>query len=466
MEEIVLKNPKIIKFFHEHEDMDPDITILYFIEFLEKLGDNISEKMTLVINTQILSSVLELKQKNQAIYDNINKINTDITNSLCIKMHDIKKEYIEDIKMVIASNTNEKIASILEKNNSLLIDKTALVLNNIIPKSNQLLHNHIDEQIKTFQRTISEDTSKVLKSLDKENIDLKEYFSLFEQKFGVMFQNIVSPINTNIQTQDKLCTELSDFLNKYRLNSSYKGQAGETQLCMVLNKMFPTAEIINTTGQKASGDFLLKRDNKPNIIFENKDYEENVYIDEIRKFIRDIETQNTHGIFLSQKSGIASRSNYQIEFHKGNILVFIHNVEYSKEKIQIAVDIIDNLSVKLNEVSSDEETNNISNDILEEINKEYQNFAIQKDNLIGILKESNKKSLLQVEELKFPTLDHYLSNKFASTANVTKLTNRFKCDMCNFTTNTLKSLSAHKRAHKSITQEPKNIVLDINLKNK
>ena len=144
-------------------------------------------------------------------------------------------------------------------------------------------------------------------------------------------------------------------MNKYSLNSSYKGQAAENQLFIVLNSMFPTGEIINTTGQKSSGDFLLKRDNKPDIIFENKDYLNNVYIGEIRKFIIDIETQNKHGIFLSQKSGIASRANYQIEFHKGNILVFLHNVEYSKEKIQIAVDIIDNLSVKLEELIQDDD---------------------------------------------------------------------------------------------------------------
>lgn len=454
MEQIIITNPKIIKYFKEHNDIDPDIVFLYFIEFLEKLGDNISEKMTSTINSQILSSILELQQKNQLIYENLNKISTDITNSLFIKMHDIKKEYIEDLKMIISTNTNDKILSILEKNNSLLIDKTTILFNDIVPKTNQTLHNHFEEQIRLFQRTITDDITKILKLLDKD-MELKEYFNIFEQKFGIMLQNIVTPITTNINSQDKLHTELSNFLNKYSLNSSYKGQAGENQLFAVLNSMFPSGEIINTTGQKSSGDFILKRTNKPDIIFENKDYTNNVYIDEIRKFIIDIETQNKHGIFLSQKSGIASRANYQIEFHKGNILVFIHHVEYSKEKIQIAVDIIDNLSIKLGELTQDADTNIINNDTLEEINKEYQNFAIQKDTLISILKESNKKSLAQVEELKFPNLDRYLSNKFASTANITKVNIQFKCDICDFTTNKVKSLSAHKRSHKTQSSSEK-----------
>jgi hypothetical protein len=93
------------------------------------------------------------------------------------------------------------------------------------------------------------------------------------------------------------------------------------------------------------------------------------------KFIYDSENIKTHGIFLSQQSGIAGKSNYQIDYHKGYILVYIHNVDYSKEKIQIAVDIIDNLSMKIEEFTEGEDIN-ISKDILEDINNEYQDLIL------------------------------------------------------------------------------------------
>jgi len=445
METITLTNPKIIKYFKQHKDIEPDVAVLFFVELLEKFGENLADKMSSSINSQILSNILELKMNNQSLHENINKINTDITNTLYIKMLEIKKEYMEDVKTVVSTNSNDKIMPFLEKNNSQLIDKTTLLLTDMIPKTNHTFYSALGEHIKTFQKSL--DKSLQLKEKD---IDLKEYFNIFEQKFAIMLQNVMNPINAHSQTQDKLFGELNEFLNKYRLNSTFKGAQGENQLFLTLTQMFPSGEIINTTGQKASGDFLLKREQKPNILFENKDYDANVYIEEIRKFIRDIETQNMHGIFLSQRSGIASRSNYQIEFHNGCILVFVHNVEYSKEKIQIAVDMIDSLSVKMQEFSIEDEGNTISKEILEEINKEYQNFAVHKDNLIGILKDANKKSLAHIEDFKFPTLDKYLSNKFASTANVTRLSNQYTCDICNvFTTNTIKSLSAHKRAHKT-----------------
>jgi glutamate-5-semialdehyde dehydrogenase len=106
--------------------------------------------------------------------------------------------------------------------------------------------------------------------------------------------------------------------------------------------MFPNAEVMNTSGQKASGDFIMKRIDRPSILFENKEYDYNIPKDEIAKFIRDVDSQDVNGIFISQNSGITFKQNFQIDVHKGNILVYIQNCEYSTDKIKMAVDIIDN----------------------------------------------------------------------------------------------------------------------------
>lgn len=76
-------------------------------------------------------------------------------------------------------------------------------------------------------------------------------------------------------------------------------------------------------------------------MFENKVYETNVKLEEIQKFIRDVEEIKTNAIFLSQNSGITRKKNFQVDIHKGLIMIYIHNVQYSPEKIQIAIDIIE-----------------------------------------------------------------------------------------------------------------------------
>lgn len=474
---ITITNNKIIKYFNEHKEIDPENSFLLFIEILEKFGDNIFENMSSSLNKQILEGLNENTRALTNLQENVNKMNKEITSSLFIKMIEIKKEYLEDTKSIILTNSNEKIATLLEKSNTQLIDKTNMLLNDIVPKSNEANFSHLNEKINNFHTLLKEETEKISqKASDNGQNNTKQYFDTFETNFNhilsTFYTNLQHPlhmyINTseeriskninnitdltkeNMITQTKLYTEMNDFLNKYKV-SNYKGSFNENQLKLLLNTMFPTGEIINTTGQKSSGDFILKRPHKENIMFENKDYFENVYNSEITKFIFDAENIKSHSIFLSQHSGISGKSNYQIDHHKGNILIYVHNVDYSREKIQLAVDIIDNLSLKLEEFKGEDNDTHINKEILESINIEYQDFALKKDSLIGLTKEFSKKSLIQIEEMKFPSLENYLSNHFASALkNSTKLNNQYVCDICQkYVCSTKKSLSAHQRGCKN-----------------
>jgi hypothetical protein len=226
--------------------------------------------------------------------------------------------------------------------------------------------------------------------------------------------------------------------------------------------MYPSAEIINSSGVKACGDFMMKRENKPNIMFENKVYETNVKLEEIQKFIRDVEEIKTHAIFLSQNSGITRKKNFQVDIHKGLIMIYIHNVQYSPEKIQIAIDIIENLADRIEELDIEEEHENIiSKSLLDEINQEYLSFNKQKDEIILMSKDYQKKLIGQLENLKMNALNKYLSTKYSSHEKT-----GFTCEYCNiFTAPTKKSLSAHVRACKKnheITVDTSNLQINTN----
>jgi hypothetical protein len=470
MDSITITNTKIINYFNEH-NIDPEYTILFFVDILEKLGDNMIDNINTSINKKILDELNENNKMLKTINDSISKINVDITNSLYLKMLELKKDYIEDTKTLILSNTNEKVSTLLEKNNSHLLDKTTLIFNELIPKTNNAIYNNMNEKITNFQSTIISETDKIIKLIDNDPKSAEKYINTLELKFSQLLQNIQQPIHmyinsseerinkniTEIQTitrdnitiQNKLYGEMSEFLSKYRV-SNYKGSFNENQLYNVLNEMYDDAEVLTTTKQSGCGDFMLKRFNKPTIMFENKDHTEKVYESEVKKFIRDAENVNSHSVFLSQHSGIVNKKNYQIECHKGLILVYIHFVDYSPEKIKIAIDIIDNLESKLKEICENDYA--IDKHVLSEIYEEYQNLAIQKDNLIGAHKDFGKKINTILEELNFSSLEKYLSTHFSCNMNISKLSNQMICDNCNkYTCTTIKSMSAHKRACKKST---------------
>ena len=474
MTQIVLTNKKILNYFKENKSTDPEKMVLFFIEFMEKLGVDISERLTATINTQILSKLSDIVLTQERIYHTQDKIKqgqdtlkehvNNQNNSLSLKLIQIKQDYIDELRSIYATENMstmmdksnlahlEKVSHLIERTHSALVervlDKTNLMMNDILPKNNTVLSTHIEENIRHFQSAIN-------MKMDSD-VGLKDYILNLESKFQQMMQNLQTPIQNNSQLvqqqvlgQEKMQLEMNEFMNKYR-NSSFKGQYGENMLFHILIQLFPSGEVVKTTGQKASGDMIVKRDGKPSIMIENKDYTSNVSNDEIHKFIRDVDEVKMHGIFLSQRSGIISKNNFQIDIHKGNILVYIHNAEYSQEKLQIAVNMIDTLHSRLDEVNrhTSSSENVVPTEVLNDIYKEYQDFVSQRDSLISMIKESNKKILSSVEELKFTCLNKYLSSKYATH---TVLKNSFPCDIClKFIGTTKQSLSAHKRACKAV----------------
>jgi hypothetical protein len=159
-------------------------------------------------------------------------------------------------------------------------------------------------------------------------------------------------------------------------NSSIKGKISENILYNILVSLYPTGEITSVGTQKETGDIILERKGKPKILIENKNYSCNVNQEEVKKFIRDTETQNCCGLFLSQNTGISLKNNFEINLQNGNVLLYVHEANNDSEKIKIAIDLIDNFKLKLDELNSEKEMDGdiISKENLDEINKEYQNL--------------------------------------------------------------------------------------------
>jgi len=462
-EKIIVKNKRLVSFYSENPSINFEAVNLLFLDLIEKLTLDMNSTMTSTINSQILSSVNELKQDNKSIHSNIKLLSSELNNSINSKFQDSKREYIEETKNIIFNNfsqNNDFISNLLIQNTSQLVDKTTLLLNDIIPKSNETQYRQLESSMTVFQKSMEEDTKKLLNAVDKED-SLDKFYNVFETKSNnLLLQPLYSFINAteerinknvssindsnSISSHEKIFTDLSDFLGKYR-NSSYKGQFGENQLETVLNQLYPTGEILNTTGTPASCDFRVNRQDLPTILFETKNYDRNVTIDEVKKFIRDIDQQKCHGIFLSQHSGITSKQNYQIDIKGSNILVYVHNVDYCPNTIKIAADIIDSLSDKLSEIEDSNEIISIPQEVLDDINKEYATFIERKSKIIEYSKEFIKKLSTDVDDIKFPSLSKYLSMKCGSILNDETIT----CDICHqFKANNNKALAAHKRACK------------------
>jgi hypothetical protein len=454
-----ITNTRICRFYEENPKVDFESINLIFVDLFEKLA---LDSCSSVIQTEILSAIkvnnhrlTDINQSIESMKENLTTVQATTYSTMLQRFADTKKEYIEDVKTIFQQTTYENISPLLDKSNTALFDKTSILLKDIVPITQTHFYNQINESLTGFYKSIHDETKSLPKSTDGQS--LKDFIQSFEIKSSLMLQNVQQPIFSYISaSEDRINNNINAMKEGTNFNQSIQELAtmiaklhspptpsNITPMTNILTKLYNSADISLHNSGTQNGITLLKRIRKNNILIQNKDSDSNISMDDVDQFMQAIEDQNCNGIFLSHKSGIVSKKNFQLETHNNNVIVFVHNADYSPLKIELAISIIDNLSVKLRQFKGKVEDDcTVPKEVLDSINNEYQLFISQKNALIDVFKESQRKVLTQIDELRFPSLDKFLSTKYAAPIQKPGL----KCDLCKaFSGNNLKALAAHKR---------------------
>jgi hypothetical protein len=446
------------------KDYIDEVKVILTNNVAEKVAPLMKEQNSMMLDkTHILINSLIPKNQDDTMVRQINESMKVLQSSIT----EFKKEYIEDVKMILTNNVVERVAPLVKEQNAIMLDKTHLLINSLIPKNHDdVLIKHISESIKVLHGSITEETNKLLTSnINQQSfsdfvsgIDNKFSSSLASSQslFGSTEQRLNSSIreiktstdlqlsslkelsSSNQNITSSLNSSVSELLKKME-NSSLKGKFSENIVFNILHSLYPCSQIDSVGTTKETGDIILTRNNKPKILIENKNWDKNVVQEEVKKFIHDVEKNDCCGLFLSQNYGIANKENFQIDISGKNILLYLHEVNNDAEKIRVAINIIDHFKNKLNELDDNLDVDTISKEILDNINREYQNHGIQKINMIKLIKECNQKMLKQMDEIQIPSLDDYLSSRYAFS------TSKYTCEFCGFIAKNQGSMSAHQR---------------------
>lgn len=418
---ISITDQKILQFYNSNPHFDPEAILLKFIDILDisfKNAENINFDSKLEeIHQVVTENAIKQKQLQTSIIDLKDSIETIPEHLL-----NLKSQMISNIQILFSNTTAENIKSmenLICQNITSLENKIMNILFEQQPKNNESVVN----ALRSF---ISECTSEVklqiLSSNSKEEL-----------------QSVVNTLNQNFTP---ILQQVQEHLRHFD-NSSKKGKISETLLFVVLNKLFPDAEITDTSKTAASCDFAMSRPKKPDILFENKDYQKNVPFDEVKKFERDLTERDRSGIFLSQKTGIAHKSHFQIDIINNHcVAVYIHQADYSSEYIAIAVRIIDELQPRLVDCIQNNHSIPIPREVLEHIAYDYNIFLSHQIKMIEDYKRFNKSFLQDLENIKFPNLSQllYINNIIK---NVKKNGTEFVCEKCNRVFTSKKGLNIH-----------------------
>ena len=441
--EIIIRNDRILDFYEKNKQLDIVKLNILYIELFENISSASFDNST-VVNT-ILSTLTNqtndlsiLKYSAESYKSDISNIRdmyslsinnikteienikstfTNISSTLITKIYESKDSYICELKDILKNidmESKQNINNLLEKQNNLLYNKLLILINDTLPKT-QI--NQYNDLIINFKKEIDTSFSDI-KSNDPQII-IDKINNIVEQKYNNLLTNIHENISNNIvqsenrlnmninyikdlstkntHTQENINEELLKYINKHN-NPCSKGTMGENLLYKILSDELPTAEILNTSNYTGKGDFIIKRKDKEDILIETKDYNTNVKKEEVDKFIRDVNNNESHGIFISQNSGIVNRENFQFEINNNKILIYIHKMNYEPYKIGLSIKLIDLLSEKFTKTNYDNII--IPVQTLKEINNDYQSLYLLKDKLIMDLKDYTKKTLERYETIK------------------------------------------------------------------
>lgn len=454
---IEINNKKIYEYYKQNPNVNIETMNLILLNFIESITEDMNKVMQNTMHLQIINEIKEVKGQL-----------SNMQESLLNKMIEYNKSFIETTKMIItvaSSESNEKINTFLQRNLDSFIDKITL----LIPKSQEELDKKVQEYISNIHRSILNDIQQLL--TNKNEYSLKEFISNFDLKisnlqqplYSLIYSNqeqitskilsIDSELSNSKQSTDRLYSEMTDYLNKYKSSSQFKGQCSEIELGKLLNDMYKSDRILNMSSTPESGDFILERDNKKYIMFETKSYTNNVDTQEVLKFLNDAKKTNLHSIMMSQTSGIVGKPDYTIEItNHGKVLVYITDVNFSSDKIRNAVDIINNLSPRLEKIYGNykDETISISKDVLYKINSQYNDFIESKNKLKDIIKEQNRQLNSQIDLMVMPDLSQFLKITFGTVEK-----KNFYCSICGYGCDNKTQLSNHQRTHKNSVLDEK-----------
>jgi hypothetical protein len=313
-----------------------------------------------------------------------------------------------------------------------------------------LIQNTIDQKLSQFSFQHLNNTTQLEKNITQQLTHTKD---------------LITPLSTSIH-------EIS---SKFTRTAREKGETSELVLFNLLCDSYPTANIEHVGATtKFECDIFFQRHNKPKILVENKDYKNILPTKQVEKFIRDISLHKCSGLFLSQASGITYQDDYSFQIIDGFVCVFLHNVCYDINKINVAISIIDHLQeqidlleqkkLSLQPTNNQQQTNNVSvpESTIHLIHDEIKTFAESKITLLKTIQEQSKTFntitdtlKTQLDHIKLPNLHNFLSihcntHETSAIANTTTI----QCHICNLVCTSKKGLSQHvAKMHKKTTTD-------------
>ena len=212
---IAVKNKTIYDFYNKHPNLNFEEMNIIFVNILEQLFESSNPSLNINIASQLIDNMRTLQTQVSNVTEMFSKSQSDMNTIFTIKFVEFKRDYIEDMKLILSHNTTDKIAPIIKDYNDSLLDKTRILINEIMPKNQENLSKGIENFMKNLQNNITQDTNVLMKStINKETLDT--FINSIDEKFSKTVLNSQSILNSIVTSSENRIenrlTEIKDIL--------------------------------------------------------------------------------------------------------------------------------------------------------------------------------------------------------------------------------------------------------------
>jgi len=328
-----------------------------------------------------------------------------MTNKLdCVQLkidslkHTIEQLSNETVKNDLLKLFNESFSTLVSQlsSQSSSLDQVQSLVSKDLENMKLYINSALHQSEKSTDKLVFEQMSQILKELS------------FSDKLNSIHE-IVSSLHTNLTS-----------------HSTNKGAISENILFNKLTSEFPDAEILESRNTPHSGDFIIKRQNKPTFLIDIKNYSRNVPTEELEKFHRDMKFQQCHGVLASVSTGIACKQHFDIDLIDNKLIaLYVHNFNYDPFFIRLASNVIDHLASVL---STHYDLNNvvIPRETFASLKSEYETFLSVFHNHLQIIKNN----LTALANLQLGLLDQFFSSTVSRENNPNSHITPYYCSIC------------------------------------
>lgn len=337
----VVKSPHLLSFFKENPLCSIEMMIEPMITTIRSLTtkndkDNQTELLK-CISANIMSMMETQKQQKNQIIAEVNSY---------IGM--MKSDLIQNISTSVSGQDSSRTATMIKT-----IDEHIEKIKSSLPQ--EILKNN-SEHISTI-------TEQLKLDMNKSNPTV-----LMLAKIDTFSSCMMSQLSQLSLEQTIMKEQQKKFVDSYEITSDkmkkvqHKGKIGEMYVQSLLETIYRPDNIVRYEKGSSTGDYIIKREDKGDLLIEVKNYEEETPYSQVEKFVRDVLNTNMNGIMISLTSSINKKRDFHVEIRNNNVLLYLSNENgvnsldnrrLFEERIRTAIDTIDLIKLSFSEKSED-----------------------------------------------------------------------------------------------------------------